>query len=695
MTGRTKPKYRKSEHPDGGWDFGYDAHRLRAVRHPATETKKAGWAVYESKGKDNEQVFVAEGEKRDEAAFAAMDEIDLHNPVKPLLNAEHAAYWVKIHVKRFPAAVAFESVHDEHNALIGWTFWQQRENRYEFAWVTTDRRISPSGVNDRFQAAALMKTAVATTAGDVVPALVGAQGAAVDPPAPMGERAVTEEPAATGAQSRVLEGAVVSHTGTAKGVKPKEMDHPLMRAALRALGAELPQYHPGKLRLAEVSDHYDPAVPDTYDANAAWGALVELDDSAGTYWRLRGFWLEGGQYDRPGDPGLKVQLRIIADRLSRAGFQIERVGQFAVTAWHLDVPDDYEPTDLWTVTGYQNEEIACVEGRDFATAMEEARKVGEVKALMRVTGAAGFRRLSKREVAARGLAWAPQVVPPVRMVDAAGGGQMPKTVLPTYVKGAFVITRDGERHQVQDTVWRDWGEAEPVEHVITATGREERAADVAAAPAGELTAQPEGLEGSTTGWLSAGDDVKPPHVLCPDAHAGVLAAAQALEEYRTSVGEAERAGHMADAVLAAEGAAAKFYQATRTLQMKMWLLIVRAAVELAAARLYRDRGHAWDPAAPYSSLFGKSVEPLEAISLEGHNRVLDAARFWERYVRDNSDTDAHRRTGLAVMRGADEFARATGVGDADDWRWPVMYLAEIHTVSLLGKQTWPAAVSGR
>lgn len=677
---RSKPKYKKADHADGGWETEYEGHRLHAVKRPLASDKNATWAVYEVQG--DKRTFVAENRHRDPAVWAAMDEMDLKTPAKPLLNAEHAAVYVKVMTKAYPAALAFEKVNDADGVTIGWTFWQ-REDRaagdVRFGWVSTDRRVSPALTGERHQAREGLIAALAAGDGVDVPEVIGAGGVAVEP------------------ATAPLEGRIVSHSGTARGALPKDTQHPVVSKALRALGLELEKFHPKKLALALLRDEYDPEDQNTYDAQLARGAWIAADERAEG--RIQGFWLEGGQYDRPNDPGLKAQLWILADRLAQHGFQIERVGAWCVTAWHIETMtgQPYEPgeiSDMWSVTGQRGEELAVVEAWDYPTAEEEARKVKAVRSLMRVTGGAGFRRLGRNELEERGIRWGKLVVTPVRMVEAVGGGETPELMLPTFTKGSRFLAQDGNVHEVWATTWRDFGEAEPVEMITTPEGREYRASQVIEAPAGLLEVVTDTVKGDTIDERSPINMIDGVQHLTPDGHQDVITAAEKLEGFRRAP-EAERSGWLDDAAFTTRWAAAKFRAVTGgRLDELTWQMIARAAVELRATRYHAHREHAFDPSAPRVSLFGDAYEPLEESSPEGHQKVLNAALHWQRYAKDNDDVTSRRLADTAIIAAAGYFAEARQVGSVEDWIRPVLYLAEIHTMNLVEAETYRRATAG-
>ncbi|OAR22380.1 hypothetical protein A8W25_22260 [Streptomyces sp. ERV7] len=135
----------------------------------------------------------------------------------------------------------------------------------------------------------------------------------IDARTPLAEQAV---------EPRVVEGVIVAHNGRTKGTAPKHSTDPDALAALGALGT---------LRCAEVTDHTDiSAHPgDVGHTPEAWGFLVEPRGNG----RVALCWVQGGRYVDPSGEPWAVELEIGADKLRKAGWQIEPMTRRCVFAW--------------------------------------------------------------------------------------------------------------------------------------------------------------------------------------------------------------------------------------------------------------------------------------------------------------------------------------------------------------------------
>ncbi|WHM36299.1 hypothetical protein [Streptomyces sp. BPTC-684] len=123
-------------------------------------------------------------------------------------------------------------------------------------------------------------------------------------------------------ERHAVEGVIVAHDGRTRGTAPKHSTDPDALAALAALG---------NLRLAEITDHTDiGAQPGNTDHDPnAWGFLVEPRGNG----RVALYWMVAGRYVRTSGKPWAVELEIGADRLRKAGWQIEPLSRRCVFAW--------------------------------------------------------------------------------------------------------------------------------------------------------------------------------------------------------------------------------------------------------------------------------------------------------------------------------------------------------------------------
>ncbi|AEM88877.1 hypothetical protein [Streptomyces violaceusniger] len=693
--GRERPWYLK--HPDGGWITDYEGRSLRAVRRPFTEDPNAKWAVYEVTGNSPETVkelFLAEGPKCDTAVFKAMDKLDKNDPRKPLRDEEMAAWCIKVSTMAYPDAVNFEPVRTGDSLtgeVVGWTFHVDKGSVRRFGWVAVDRRKATALEDYREDAVVALVATVSTSPAEHL-AL----------------------PARAAATSRAVMALPVE-----RGTCPRYVADPVVNAALEALGKNLPHYHPMRLPLAEVTDRYEIRERETYPA-AARGALVLPEEGPVVHGaRVFGYWLEGGEWFRPRDIAASVPLQVIAERLSKAGFSIESVRDGRVSAlYHAPEPEGGDAAteygDVWSLSNGSGFEIAVIEGGSDDTMMDLARCLPHVRVTIENEGGVVRRRLSRWEIERRRAAGDdpadlaihhceerghqecgsgtrlveldPQghgrITPaPVREVEAADGGTVPERQLPTYVKGTWLLGIDGKRHQVWETVWREWDGA-AVETVLTTTGEEHPAARLVEFEGGQRRVETDAHKGDTAAERSPILSRSPLADICPPGHPHVTAAAEALEAFRTGPVEDREKWEKA-AEEAALWAAAWFFQGTGELTVGMWRTVVRCAVELYARRFTISRPHALDPEPERNSFFGAGRRSLEDRSPEGYQQVLSAARHWVRSLNSPWDAQERESADRAMWKAAEAFAAEFGTEDANEWVAPVRYLAEVHAMTLV------------
>jgi hypothetical protein len=691
-TQRETPAFTKGT--GGDWYTEYEERKLRASKRPAAEDKNARWAVYDvTDGRHQEAVFLAEGPTRGAAVVAAMDMVDEKDARTPLHDARQADWFITLNEKAFPTAYDFEPVGAAGAAVAGWTFAVDKgEEGIWYGWVSASRMRSRALVGERRQAESLLLTATAEK-----------------PRAAMA-------PAAAGAP---LEGAVVSGEVTAKGTRPRHLDHPAIREALAALGSELPSYHPGCVRMAEVTDSFDLRNAETAPGEA-WGALVLPEEGDETGSTVYGYWLEAGHWDRPHDVGAVVFVRMVAEKLSKRGFSIESLDSRRVRALRrapirTTGEGAREFTDVWVLTNESGAEVALVEARSDDAMMDLARCLPHVRAVLASEEEITRRRLSRYEVERRrdghdgGLTTVvhhceerghqrcsaglnlgeldPQgrgtlALAPVNVVEAVDGGTVTERRLPTYAKGTRLLGIDGHMHQVWETFWRTWDDM-TVESVITADGREMPVSELTMFEGGRRLVETDARRGDTTVERSVIMAKTPLGELCPSGHRDVQDAAAALEHFRTApVGDREQ--WLKDAESAAMWAAAKFFQATGELTVGTWRMVTRYAVELVAGGLALGRSTALDAQPARNSFFGEGRRKLEERCPQGHQRIMTTSRHWYAYMSDLSNegelvkADASART--AALELAGEFE-----GTQVEWIAPARYLAEAHVMALMDK----------
>ena len=692
---------------NGGYSTEYEGRTLHAVKVADPQNKDEKWSVsevVESGRNHTSEVFIAKGPTRHQAVVRAMDRLDENDPKKPLRDAEMAAWWIKTLTMAYPQAMNFEPVRSGDSVtgeVIGWTFHVDKGSRREFGWVAVDRRRAAALEDYREDAGRALEATVSTSTAEHLALPV--QAAAVEK--------------ATAAAEPVKEGHVIMALPTERGTRPRHAFEPSVREALTALGKFLPEFHPKRLRLAEVTDRYETRERDTHPAQA-WGALVLPQERDATGSRVYGYWLEGGEWHRPGDVAASVPLQVIAERLSQAGFSIESIRDGRVCALH-HAPDleggeaATEFSDVWVLTNRSGYEVALVESGSDDAMMDLARCLPHVRVTIEHQGDIVRRRLSRWEIEQRraagndpadvavhhcgerghqdcgdGMRLA-ELDPqgrgrlrsaPVNQVEAVGGGTVDLRQLPTYVKGTRLLGIDGKRHTVWVTFWRKV-EGTPVETVITTSGEEHRVDRLVEFAGGQRRVETGAHKGDTAaerspilGWTPLAD-------ICPAGHRHIVAAAEALEAFRTGE-EEDREKCQESAEEAALWAAAWFFQATGELTVALWRTAVRCAVELHARRFRIGRSHTFDPEPEQNSFFGAGRRTLESRSPEGFGKVLDAARHWTYSLNHPEDTAERTKADQAMRAAAREFADAFG-GERKSWITPVRYLAELHAMTLV------------
>ncbi|MCA1218852.1 hypothetical protein [Streptomyces sp. 8L] len=112
-------------------------------------------------------------------------------------------------------------------------------------------------------------------------------------------------------ERRVIEGVIVTHTGTAEGSTPSNASHPDVLAARAALDG---------LAVATMTDHHDVTDP-TEDEQHVRGYLIDPR----TQGRVAVYWLEGGRTVRRDQMPHGPALDCLADRLKRRGWAVEKM----------------------------------------------------------------------------------------------------------------------------------------------------------------------------------------------------------------------------------------------------------------------------------------------------------------------------------------------------------------------------------
>ena len=694
-TERDRPKYLR--YPDGGWATEYQYRNLRAVSRATAENKNAKWAVYEVTGNSPEttkETLLAEGSTRDRAVFKAMDKIDEDDPSKPLRHQEQAAWWIKVVTMAFPAAVGFDAVRNGEKEIIGWTFFVEKGAKHRFGWVAVDRRRAQTLEDDRDQAAQSLVATVGMSTAEHLASPAQATAEATGP-------------------REVKQGSVIAALPVEPGTCPRYTETPAVHEALTALGKFLPENHPRRMRLAEVTDRYEIRDRETHPA-AARGALVLPEEGDVTGSRVYAYWLEDGEWFRPGDVAATVPLQGIAERLSQAGFAIESIRDARVSLLH-HTPDAAggaaatEYTDVWTLSNRSGFEVAVIECRSDDALMNLAQCLPHVRATIQNEGGIVRRRLSQWEIHQRGAAGDdpaevavhhceerghsecgrgtrlvnldPQnngrILPaPTNPVEAVDRGNQQ---LPTYVKGTLLLGIDGTRHTVWETVWRQGDDKVVVETVITAAGEEHRVEQLVQFEGGERRMETAAHKGDTAAERSPILGRTPMADICPTGHLNVMCTVEALGRVRTGREEDREQWEMA-AEETALWAAAWFYQATGELTVDAWRTVVRCAVELHGCDIGRTHVN---PEPERNGFFGAGRRSLEKCSPEGFKQILEAGRHWAYSLEHPQDTAEREQADRAMWKAAGQFAAALGTQDANEWITPVRYLAELHAMALV------------
>lgn len=164
----------------------------------------------------------------------------------------------------------------------------------------------------------------------------------------------------------VVEGVVVEHAGTAMGSTPSNATHPNVVAARLALRT---------LRAAEMTEHHDVSEP-TVDEREVRGYLIDPREGR----RVAVYWLEGGRIVRHDDDWHGLSLDIVADRLRRSGWAIEKMlrSSLCVFAHRPETPAGPQFTPgSWVV---------CADGR-VRTVEGVVRRSGEADRVATTDGA--------------------------------------------------------------------------------------------------------------------------------------------------------------------------------------------------------------------------------------------------------------------------------------------------------------------
>ncbi|MGW1353040.1 hypothetical protein ACWCQE_27795 [Streptomyces sp. NPDC002409] len=114
---------------------------------------------------------------------------------------------------------------------------------------------------------------------------------------------------------KVMEGVSVQHGGATEGCAPRDVEHPDVLAARRALAG---------LAVARLTDHHDVMEP-TEEERQVRGYMVEPRGQG----RVAIYWLEGGAIIRRDTPLHGAALDCLEDRMRREGWETERMGRSA------------------------------------------------------------------------------------------------------------------------------------------------------------------------------------------------------------------------------------------------------------------------------------------------------------------------------------------------------------------------------
>ncbi|WP_406501570.1 hypothetical protein OHA04_27510 [Streptomyces sp. NBC_01590] len=131
-------------------------------------------------------------------------------------------------------------------------------------------------------------------------------------------------PAETAPARRVLEGTIVQHDGATKGCVPRDVEHPDVLAARRALAG---------LAAARLTDHHDVSEPTEQERDVR-GYMVNPRGQG----RVAIYWLEGGEIIRRDTPLHGAALDCLEDRMKREGWETECMGRSAQCLF-AHVPD--------------------------------------------------------------------------------------------------------------------------------------------------------------------------------------------------------------------------------------------------------------------------------------------------------------------------------------------------------------------
>ncbi|MBT2492364.1 hypothetical protein J7E96_28410 [Streptomyces sp. ISL-96] len=240
---------------------------------------------------------------------------------------EHRAAVLEEAVARLTTRAAYAHAHafqpvvaDDRARPVGWTFRTGYGAQAAYGWVTAlGRLIAQVGTEYRWQSERAVLDhheagTLAPTSHDLVPAL------AARPVAEIRKglealRGSDEAPAENAPARRVVEGVIVQHDGATEGCVPRDVTHPDVLAARRALAG---------LAAARLTDHHDVSEP-TEEEQQVRGYMVNPRGQG----RVAVYWLEGGQIIRRDTPLHGAALDCLEDRMRRQGWETERMGRSA------------------------------------------------------------------------------------------------------------------------------------------------------------------------------------------------------------------------------------------------------------------------------------------------------------------------------------------------------------------------------
>ncbi|GGW99873.1 hypothetical protein [Streptomyces chryseus] len=252
------------------------------------------------------------------------------------LNPEHRAAVLEEAVARITARAAYASsavfqpvVAGDRDRPVGWTFRTGYGTQAAYGWVTAyGRLISQVGTEYRWQSERAVLDhheagTLAPTSHDLMPAL------AARPVAEIRRgldalRASDNTPHENAPARRVVEGVIVQHDGATEGCAPRDVEHPDVLAARRALAG---------LAAARLTDHHDVSEP-TEEEEDVRGYMVNPRGQG----RVAIYWLEGGEIIRRDTPLHGAALDCLEDRMKREGWETERMGRSAQCLF-AHVPD--------------------------------------------------------------------------------------------------------------------------------------------------------------------------------------------------------------------------------------------------------------------------------------------------------------------------------------------------------------------